>query len=384
MNDLRFYAPYQPLCSNSHVKPYASNSCKIELRNTSEKVQTNVSWQHQNENMTIILGYSTAVEYWRSCALIASRRSWRERLGDSARRKSATLSAHNCSDDPRAKEHAKRYLASDPHAQLILIGENPSHQIRGSNVHTHRSIPPRSFMAAPSQNDYEQVLVSVPEFCFLQMASLLPIEKLIAFGFELCGSYARSSQGTLFGTRPLTTPRKLAEFLSRATGFHGIKQAKRALRYILPRSASPMETALTMQLCLPYLLGGYGLPKPKLNKRIDLPSNARKQAHSSFYVCDLYWENEALAIEYDSDFAHAGINKTVQDALRRSILTGVGISVLSVTWAQVLDADALNKIAHIIANNTGKRLRCNDPSFPCRRQRLRSLVLPLRMDGEHH
>jgi very-short-patch-repair endonuclease len=237
-------------------------------------------------------------------------------------------------------------------------------------------------MKTPLHHDRAQVLVSVPEFCFLQMASLLPIEKLIALGFELCGSYARSSQGTFFDTRPLTTPRKLVEFLSRATGFRGIKQAKRALQYILPYSASPMETALTMQLCLPYLLGGYGIPKPRLNRRINLPNKVKERSYSSFYVCDLYWEDDALAIEYDSNFAHAGINKTVKDAMRRSILTGIGISVLSVTWAQVLDREALDKIARIVARGTGKRLRCSDPSFRQRQQHLRSLILPLRTDQD--
>lgn len=331
----------------------------------------------QNEDMTIILGYNTAVDYWRSCALIPERKVWRGFLGDSNLRKSATTNALNATDDPAAKASAQKYLESAPNSHLILVGKRSSHQLPFSSVHTHKNIPPRSFMSSNSLSTEDQVFVSVPEFCFLQMANILPLEKLIAYGFEICGTYARHTQGTFFGARPLTTPRKLTEFLSRASGFQGIQKARRALRCILPRSASPMESALTMLLCLPYSLGGYGISQPKLNQRIDIPQQAKKRSYSPFYVCDLYWEQAALAIEYDSDFAHAGLNKTVKDAMRRSDLTGIGISVLSVTWAQLLDSRALNDIAHIIARHTGKRLRYVDPAFTQKHQHLRSLILPL-------
>ncbi|MFR1640804.1 MAG: hypothetical protein ACLSVD_17725 [Eggerthellaceae bacterium] len=36
-----------------------------------------------------------------------------------------------------------------------------------------------------------------------------------------------------------------------------------------------METMLAMMLCLPYGLGGYGLEKPLINHRVDVPSSSK-------------------------------------------------------------------------------------------------------------
>lgn len=207
------------------------------------------------------------------------------------------------------------------------------------------------------------------------MAGVLPFAQLIALGFELCGTYAAHGELTHYDAFPLTTPEKLQAFLARASGFKGVKQARRALRYILPASASPMETNVAMLLSLPYALGGYGFAQPQMNYRIDIPSTVKKRSLPQYYKCDLYWECANLAIEYDSDLAHAGINRTMRDALRRSILTSIDISVLSVTKPQVMNISAFNQLAHLVARKTGKRLQYVDPEFTLRHLELRDLLL---------
>ena len=108
--------------------------------------------------------------------------------------------------------------------------------------------------------------VSSPEACFLQLAGVLSAAQLIRVGFEFCGWYALDEDDPRgFRNRePLTSAAALRRYLSRAEGVRGRKRALEALRFIADGSASPMETVLTMLLCLSTALGGYGLPLPRL------------------------------------------------------------------------------------------------------------------------
>ncbi len=54
-----------------------------------------------------------------------------------------------------------------------------------------------------------------------------------------------------------------------------------------------------MLLCLPYSLGGYGLPHPTMNAEMPLPKNVAATGRSSLR-CDLYWPAVRLDVEYDS------------------------------------------------------------------------------------
>ena len=94
------------------------------------------------------------------------------------------------------------------------------------------------------------------------MAAVWGIEKLIQLGFELCGTYD-TTNGDVRECAPLTTVDRLDAFLASLGPMHGKKNASYALRYVANNSASPRETALAMLLCLPYRMGGYGIPMPQ-------------------------------------------------------------------------------------------------------------------------
>ncbi|MCL1895345.1 MAG: hypothetical protein FWG03_02225 [Clostridiales bacterium] len=119
------------------------------------------------------------------------------------------------------------------------------------------------------------LMVSSPEFCFLQMAGQLTLAKLIELGYELCGVYSMPNaddknvpERGFYNRQPLTSIKKLKAFLDSMPGVKGRKKAMRALRYLRDGSASPMETKLAILLTLPYMLGGYGFSLPEMNKRI--------------------------------------------------------------------------------------------------------------------
>lgn len=220
-------------------------------------------------------------------------------------------------------------------------------------------------------------MVSTPEFCFLQMASRISLTKLIQLGFELCGTYALVDprKPAVAREAPLTSVAALRAFLGCAPEVHGRKKALRAVQYIRDGSASPMETAVALLLCLPYRLGGYGLTWPLLNHRIDVPQTARRMASKSYCVCDLYWPEARVAVEYDSNLWHSESSQIVRDSKRRNTLIAMGLTVVTITGHQVWDGGELNSAAHLLAKLTGKRLRYRDPEFTHKHLALREELL---------
>ena len=137
--------------------------------------------------------------------------------------------------------------ATVAHARLRRAGGGIETSVRKGPFH------PRSFMRIE-----DGLYVSTPEMAFCEMASVLSLERLIALGFELCGTYRRASTFGLarYDATPLTSPGVLASFIEKSPQFKGVKKARRALSFILAGSASPRESELAMLLCLPYGLGG--------------------------------------------------------------------------------------------------------------------------------
>ena len=118
-----------------------------------------------------------------------------------------------------------------------------------------------------------QYVVS-PAEVFLQLATVLPFPNLLEVGFELCGRYARPIGGYLeLGRRdPLASAAGLDRFLERMAGVPGASTARRAVCFILDGSWSPMETSSVLYLCLPFRLGGYGLPAPLIMPSFPCPT----------------------------------------------------------------------------------------------------------------
>lgn len=128
---------------------------------------------------------------------------------------------------------------------------------------------------------------------FLQMAESFPLETLVVAGMELCGRYAVSREGAISSRCPLTSASRLRRFVGQAEGMRGVKKARRALRFVMDDSASPMETSLALLLSMPRSLGGYGLPRPVMNLRIDAVAFDKCMvghcAESRFFRGDLCW-----------------------------------------------------------------------------------------------
>ena len=287
----------------------------------------------------------------------------------------------------------------------VLVGSGNARKVN-QNMHCHvysGEFPDGSFVRMDSG-----LIVSSPELCFMQMADELSFIGLVALGYELCGSYRlgevsaegkehrdmtsaganalsdREAEKPKMGFRrdfPLTSLDSLSSYTARAAGLKGRKNALRALRYIAERSASPMETILSMLLTLPYSLGGYGFPKPMLNYRIEASAGAGKTAgkvtdKSKHYYCDLYWPEKKVDVEYDSDAFHTGSDRIAQDAIRRNALSSMGLTVISVSRKHVFETLKMRELAHVLSKLLGKRMQFSRKEFAYRHAKLREQLLP--------
>ena len=237
--------------------------------------------------------------------------------------------------------------ATVAHARLRRAGGGIETSVRKGPFH------PRSFMRIE-----DGLYVSTPEMAFCEMASVLSLKRLIALGFELCGTYRRASTFGLaqYDATPLTSPGALASFIEKSPQFKGVKKARRALPCILAGSASPRESELAMLLCLPYSLGGYGLPHPTMNAEMPLPKNVAATGRSSLR-CDLYWSAARLDVEYDGAEFHSAERLLANDSMRRIALESMDVTSVNLTAEHLRRASLFDEAAQGIARILGKRVR---------------------------
>ena len=233
------------------------------------------------------------------------------------------------------------------------------------------------------------VCICTPQFTFLQLASKLEPLELLALGIELCGAYSRwnpnargdglaairdreNARSCTYELPPAIKAQRLAAFVDRMSGRQGAIGARKVIRWVLDGSASPMETATYLLLCLPRRLGGYGLPKPMLNPvlKISGPDGVKKR------YPDLFWHGPNIDVEYNSDEAHSGEWARYRDSKREVELAVADVRVLPLTRPQLMDAHEFDGFAHGLRRMLGIRSRPFDPDWSYRRDELRRFLLP--------
>lgn len=245
-------------------------------------------------------------------------------------------------------------------------------------THLHvRPLPSGAVLSVgPALGRRERLRVCSPEVVFIQLAGSLRPAELVLLGYELCGSYSvRPSSGELVEREPLTTPVRLANMIGRCTGMHGVRSARRALRHVLPGSASPFESILSMLAHLPPSLGGYGLGVPELNPVLAVPSATRAITSQRTVSPDELFAECDEAIEYESDEYHLDSEKHTRDSHRRSVLAHMGIHVTTITRGQIFDVDMFDAAMWGLARSMGRRLRVGSPEWKAARRQLRKTLL---------
>lgn len=218
-----------------------------------------------------------------------------------------------------------------------------------------------------------QTFLSSPAFTLLQLAARCDIPTLAQLAFEFCGTYALDRQAArgFLDARSLMAPVDLASTLEGVRGVRGAKRARVVLDMLVAGSASPMETNLAILLCAPRRIGGYALPLPSMNHRIELAGEARTMASGRTHLsCDLFWPEFSLAVEYDSDAFHTAAEQIAHDSERRNVLAYLGINVISMTRRQIMSPMGTDRVVRLIDRHMGVE-RCDGPEDYDRRRILR-------------
>lgn len=305
-------------------------------------------------SMSVFIGYRSAYEYWRTNDALPA---------------SVPSRAHpSCG----VRAEGARDGLEEFEVPLHVVVAQANDRVRTGDPVCHvwnAGFPAGSFVKLR-----DGAYISSPERSFMEMAAELSLVELIRYGYVLCSGYAYDKGESGFRARaPLASVRSLQRFVEKSHGRTGSNKAVRAMRFIADASASPMETNLTMALCLPRMIGGYGLDIPELNLRIEV--RTKGLVPRDHFKCDLYWRRQHVAVEYDSGEHHSGVEAETKDSARRSALLSQGVTVASITPDQFFDARKFDEAARAVAKLLGKRLPANEAAWMMRRYRLRHELL---------
>lgn len=308
--------------------------------------------------MNIVLSHISALKFWLS----------RPDCAPKLRHGTASLPANSVPKDTAAS--LRRSFPSPVHVLCSVPIKGGG--LHGVVHHAWRSPLPEGALYCIGPG----VSVCSPEFAFAQVAQSLGEIDLIRLGYELCGCYAlsRQSDGGFFKRQPVTSPVKLREFCASMPGARGSRKGYLAASHVLSGSASPAETRLAMTLMLPYVRGGADLPAARLNYQIKLSPSEQKLLRRSYFQCDLFWSDQRLAVEYDSDAFHAGTDKLARDAERRNALEHIDITVITVTADAFREVRKFDEVATMIAVRLGRRYRPRCKDFHVRQRELRDIL----------
>lgn len=232
------------------------------------------------------------------------------------------------------------------------------------------------------------VCICTPQFTFMQMAPQVDLVDAVGIGMELCGAYSKwrlepdkmgdpyyfehtESRQSTYDLPPVLKAKRIDAFIERMAGWRGAVAARAAARWVVNSSASPMETAVYLLLCLPKRLGGYGLPRPTLNPKLIVRNpDGTKERYP-----DLFWSGANVDVEYNSDETHSGEWSRYRDSKREVELTVANVRVLPLTRPQLMNVDEFDAFARGLQRMLGVRARGNDPRWEYRRAELRRKLL---------
>lgn len=320
--------------------------------------------------MTIIVSHISALQLYRSRLFDSENSGARQPVRTAESERALSSSAPSTNELNKLSPE----LFGSIEKPLHVLVQSETARSRSELIRCH--IAPKMLPKRALTKIAPDVYACSPHLLFEQMATALPLTELVCLGYELCGDY-RLSNGPERGFRKrslLGTPDAFAQSLERGPGVRGRKKTALALQHIAANSASPMEAITAIPLALPCAYGGYGLPKPQLNYRIELPKNARATSGRSYLVADICWPDQGICVEYQSAQFHTGSERIDADARRQTALLECGFKVFEVTAQQALSTSGMDGVANAIAKTMGRRIRPK-ASWRARQAEMRAQLL---------
>ncbi len=331
----------------------------------------------------VFLGYESALELWDAPAMdAASRRPGacaNDELAGAYASAIAPMTSRSNREFMRSTLTTREFDLLTLPVHILVPQRDARRRSTLFSAHLWKSALPEPAFACMCPGTY----ASTPPFLFLQFATELSLARLSLLGCRLCGTYVKDERSATGLRRrdALTSTREMTRSIGRLRGPRGIKRAREALGIVLDGAASPMEAVVALLLSMPAEAGGYGLPQPSLNYRIDPPPGLKRRSAQAFFVCDLYWPECRVAVEYDSDSFHTGSERIAHDSERRNALAYLGITVMTITRRQVMSLPAMDRAAAQLGRLLGVPDSPNSPETADlyrRRLALRAELMPSR------
>ncbi len=311
-------------------------------------------------SMAICIGHTSALELWRAA-----------RLGRCAFpiASSASFPASLSGVEARAllRPFVRAGILKVP-VHVIVATQNARHKVNGIAAHSMDAACASGQLCKIAEGMY----VLSPLASLLHSSASMSVEQSAMLGFEMCGSYAVDGQvkAGFSQASAIASSVEMAAFLNTAFGGRFARSTRRVASLVLDGAASPAEAQLACRLCFPKTRGGYGLPKPAMNCRVEVRGEARKMTQKRFFVCDLLWKEAGLDVEYDSAMFHASAGGLASDAERRNALQAMGLAVITVTGGHMADLASFDDAARSIAHALDVRLRTSSSDWLQRRRTL--------------
>lgn len=251
----------------------------------------------------------------------------------------------------------------------------PSHDLRISKKQYKYTVCKRKLPRTAFLQLSDSICVASPEFCLLQSLAAYPRFRFMELSMELCGMYAlvkEAPYGFVSRDIQLTSLEAIRAFASQVKGSRAFSFIRTSLGYLQEGSRSPMETRTYLLMCLPKRWGGYKLPKPVLNKRVQLSKEEQRLANRRYFECDMCWPEKQIVVEYDGQENHSDRSDRNRDSVKHNILVSKGYTVYTLTSGQIGNVHTFEKIVREIAQSLGYRLQGFPENWPERRRKLRN------------
>jgi hypothetical protein len=222
----------------------------------------------------------------------------------------------------------------------------------------------------------DDIYLCSPEFVFLQLSGLYGVIELSNVAMAMSGGYMPAhAENGLAGHDPVTSVAELRSFALAVSAHWGVDKSVQATRWAVDNSRSPMETSLALLIHMPRLLGGYGLIRPVLNRRIYLSQESAAIYPHRYCEADVSAPGSSLLLEYLGRAFH---KEEHHDIRRELALQREGYQIQHVTVRQLVDPAQRNEIMRRYAQSAGIALKPPTDLIIRRRISLLKAVLPER------
>lgn len=260
----------------------------------------------------------------------------------------------------------------------------PGAKTRRHDIELHRSgatLPTGSFdLVVPAHASLSfalhthgiRILVDGPSLCVLDIVreqmkatqpktlarKIVPFARGLALASEFCGLFSRDpmapdTRDASYERDPVLHPEELRAFVEKLQRSAGRRVLEDVLLYLSERHGSPMEVMVYALAVVRPQLGGLHLPKPIVNRPLDLNKQQSALVSHKQLTPDLYWKQYDEAGEYDGA-VHNAPSQVKEDKRRIVDYQTLGITVFPATSANFSTAQRTDEYMRALARHMEK------------------------------